>query len=80
VTSDDDGEGVPDTDPRQLDPAGDLAAAVEAGEFEMSLAADADEEELERFLAQVEAGEFEPDPGLEAVVRIVRALLEEEDA
>jgi hypothetical protein len=76
--SDDDEAGVPDSDPRHIDPAGDLADAVEAGEFDIELAEEQSEEELRRFLAQVEAGEFEPDPGLEATVRIVRALLEED--
>jgi len=75
MTNDD---GVPDSDPRHIDPAGDLADAVESGEFSIELAADQSDTELRRFLAQVDAGEFEPDPGLEATVRIVRSLLEDE--
>jgi hypothetical protein len=71
--------GVPDTDPEHLDPAGDLADAVEGGELEMGLAPDADREELREFLRKAERGEFDADPGLEAAVRIVRALLEEAD-
>lgn len=55
-----------------------LADAVEAGEFDIQLAQEQSEAELRRFLAQVEAGEFEPDPGLEATVRIVRSLLDDE--
>jgi hypothetical protein len=70
--------GVPESDPRHIDPAGDLADAVEAGEFNIELAEEQSEEELRRFLAQVEAGEFEPDPGLEATVRIVRAILDDD--
>ena len=71
--------GVPDSDPRHLDPAGDMADAVESGQFDIDLAEDQSEEELREFLERVDAGEFEPDPGLEATVRIARALLDESD-
>ena len=76
-----DGEdvGVPDSDPRHLDPAGDLADAFESGEFDVELDGDTDREDLEAFLERAEAGEFGADPGVEATVRIVRALLEESD-
>lgn len=70
--------GVPDSDPRHIDPAGDLADAVESGEFDIELAEEQSEAELREFLERVDAGEFEPDPGLEATVRIVRALLEDD--
>ena len=79
MTDESDEAGVPDSDPRHLDPAGDMADAVESGEFDISLAEDQSEEELREFLERVDAGEFEPDPGLEATVRIVRALLDESD-
>jgi hypothetical protein len=84
MTADDqdrDGEGgVPDTDPRHIDPAGDLADAVESGELELSLADDQDAEELREFLDAAERGEVGPvDPGLEATVRVVRALLDDLD-
>ena len=79
MTDESDEAGVPDSDPRHLDPAGDMADAVESGEFDISLAEDQSEEELREFLERVDAGEFEPDPGLEATVRIVRALLDDED-
>jgi hypothetical protein len=79
MTDESDEAGVPDSDPRHLDPAGDIADAVESGEFDISLAEEQSREELEEFLAKVEAGEFEPDPGLEATVRIVRTLLDEDD-
>jgi hypothetical protein len=78
MTDDDTDAGVPDSDPRHLDPAGDLADAVESGEFDIALAEEQNEAELREFLEQVDAGEFEPDPGLEATVRIVRTLLDEE--
>jgi len=77
MTDDRDEEGVPDKDPDHIDPAGDLADAVESGEFDIELAEDQSREELEEFLKKAEAGEFDADPGLEATVRIVRALLED---
>jgi hypothetical protein len=75
---DDDDAGVPDSDPRHLDPAGDLADLFESGSLRASVDDDADREELEEWLAQAEAGEFGADPGVEATVRIVRALLDED--
>lgn len=80
MTDDDaDTAGVPDADPRHLDPAGDLADAVESREFDMQLADDQDAEDLRQFLDAVDAGEYDPvDPALEATVRIVRELLDDE--
>jgi len=75
----DDPDGVPDSDPRHIDPAGEIASAVESGEVDIGIAEDQSREELEQFLERVDAGEFEPDPGLEATVRIVRALLDDGD-
>jgi hypothetical protein len=72
--------GTPDTDPRHIDPAGDLADAVETDELEISLADDQDADELREFVERAEAGEFGPvDPGLEAQVRIARSLLDDAD-
>jgi hypothetical protein len=82
MTDDDtaeDAEGVPDTDPRHMDPAGDLADAVESGDLELTLDDDQDAEDLREFLRRAEAGEFDADPGLEATVRIVRSLLDDTD-
>jgi len=75
--ADGDGDALPDSDPRHLDPAGDFASLVENGDVEIALADDADREELEDFLARAEAGEFGADPGVEATVRIVRSLLDD---
>jgi len=74
--------GVPDSDPRHIDPAGDMADLVESGEFDIQLAEDQSEEELREFVRKAEAGEFDlrADPGLEATVRIVRAILENSDS
>jgi hypothetical protein len=72
--------GVPDSDPAHIDPAGDLADAVESGDLGLSLDDDADADELREFVERAEAGEFGPvTPDLEAQVRIVRALLEDAD-
>jgi hypothetical protein len=77
--TEDDERGVPDSDPRHLDPAGDLTDVVESGKFDIELADDQDEAELRELFERAEAGEFEVDPGLEATVRIVRSLLDEGD-
>ena len=75
-----DAESVPESDPRHIDPAGDLADAVENGDLDLSLADDTDAEELREFVDAAERGELGPvDPGLEAQVRIVRALLDDLD-
>ena len=81
MTDDDTEEdGVPDRDPRHIDPAGDLADAVESGDLDLSLADDGDAEDLRAFVDAAERGELGPvDPGLEAQVRIVRALLDDLD-
>lgn len=79
MSNDRDEEGVPDKDPNHIDPAGDLADAVESGEFDIELAEDQTPEELEEFIEKAESGEFgDSDPGLEATVRIARALLEDD--
>jgi len=74
----DDGDGVPDSDPRHIDPAGDLADLVESGEFDIALDDDQDAEDLAEFVRRAEAGEFDADPALEATVRMARALLEDD--
>jgi hypothetical protein len=70
--------GVPDSDPDHLDPAGDMADLVEANVSDVDLDADTDAEDLRAFIDAAESGEFGPvDPGLEATVRIARALVEQ---
>jgi len=73
-----DDAGVPDSDPRHIDPAGDLADAVESGDLDLTLADDQDAEDLRAFLDAVDAGEIDADPATEATVRIVRSLLDDE--
>lgn len=76
----DDKPGVPDSDPRHLDPAGDLASEFEDGALaDATLADDTDREDLREWLERAEAGEFGADPGVEAAVRIVRSLLDEDN-
>ena len=54
--------------------------AVESGDLDLSLADNQDAEELRGFVEAVESGELGPvDPGLEAQVRIARALLDDLD-
>jgi hypothetical protein len=81
MTREDDGaEPVLESDPQHIDPAGDLADAVESGEIDLSLADDQDAADLREFVDAAESGELGPvDPGLEAQVRIVRALLADLD-
>jgi hypothetical protein len=74
----DDEAGVPDTDPRHLDPAGDLADLVESGELGLSLGDDADREQLRAFIEAVETSDGPVDPGDEAVIRIARELLSDD--
>ena len=77
--SDDESDGVPDSDPRHIDPAGDVADLFESDEMDVSLGSDADREELAEFVERAEAGEFGVDPGVEAAVRIARSLLDDSE-
>ena len=80
MTDDDTDAGVPDSDPRHLDPAGDVADLVEENVSGVDLDDDTDAEDLRAFIDAAESGEFGPvDPGLEATVRIARTLLEHTD-
>ena len=79
MTDDVDDAGVPDTDPEHVDPAGDLADAVESGDLDLTLDEEQAVDDLREFLRRAEAGEFDADPGLEATVRIVRSLLDDVD-
>jgi len=80
MTDDAEDAGVPDSDPRHIDPAGDLADAVETGDLDISLADEQDAEDLRAFVDAVERGEIDADPGVNATVRIVRSLLDDADA
>jgi hypothetical protein len=75
--AEDDDAGVPDSDPDHLDPAGDMADLFESAEFDVELTDGADAEDLRAFIDAAESGELGPvDPGLEATVRMARAILE----
>lgn len=71
------------SDPNHIDPAGDLADLFETGEFDVDLDDDQDPEDLREFVEtieqQVEAGEIDADPGLNAMVRIARSILDDVD-
>ena len=80
MDTNDDGDGVPDSDPRHIDPAGDMADLIESGEVNVELADDQSPEELREFIESVESGEHDPvDPGTVAMVRIARAMLDDTD-
>lgn len=72
--------GVPDSDPDHIDPAGDIADALEDQLAGAELTGDTDPDDLRAFIDAAERGEFGPaDPGLEAQVRIARSVLEAVD-
>jgi len=75
----DDDPGIPDSDPKHIDPAGDVADLLESGELDVQLSADQDPEELREFIENVEDSDEPADPGTNATVRMARALLEKTD-
>jgi len=75
----DDDPGIPDSDPKHIDPAGDVADLLESGELDVQLSADQDPEELREFIQRVENSDEPTDPGTNATVRMARALLEQTD-
>ena len=71
---------VPDSDPDHIDPAGDVADALEDQLAGAELTGDTDPDDLRAFIDAAECGEFGPaNPGLEATVRIARSILEAAD-
>lgn len=76
MTGDDD-VGTPDTDPRHVDPAGDVAEMLDDELTDAELGDDTDADDIRAFVDAAERGEFGPaDPALEAQVRIARTILE----
>jgi len=73
----DDGPGIPESDPKHIDPAGDVADLLESGEVDVQLSADQDPDELRAFIENVEDSDEPADPGTTATVRMARALLEQ---
>jgi hypothetical protein len=71
--------GIPDSDPQHIDPAGDLAALVESGKFDLELSEDQDPEDLREFIKSVENSDDPTDPGTNATARMARAILEQTD-
>lgn len=76
---DEDVDGVPDSDPDHIDPAGDIADFMESEEFDVEVETEQDREDLEEFIERAERGEFGADPAIEASVRIARKMLRELD-
>jgi hypothetical protein len=70
---------TPDSDPKHIDPAGDVADLLDSGEVDVQLSADQDPEELREFIENVEDSDEPADPGTNATVRMARALLEQTD-
>jgi len=75
----DDDPGIPDSDPKHIDPAGDVADLLDSGEVDVQLRADQDPDELREFIQRVENSDEPTDPGTHATVRMARALLEQTD-
>lgn len=71
--------GTPDSDPDHIDPAGDLADYIESNELNIQLSEDQDPEELQAFIKSVENSDEPADPGVNAVVRIAREILNNEE-
>lgn len=65
----------------QPDAASELAGAIQSGKIEVDLGGETDRAALESFVQAAEGGEFGPtDPGLEATVLIVQAILNADEA
>jgi hypothetical protein len=82
LTTDDSAQdGVPDTDsdPTHIDPAGALADLIATDLSAVALSEEQDPAELREFITSVEVEDSdEPaDPGMNAAVRIARAVLEQ---
>jgi hypothetical protein len=75
----DDDPGIPDSDPKHIDPAGDVADLLESGEADVQLSGDQDPDELREFIQHIENSDEPTDPGANATVRMARALLEQTD-
>jgi hypothetical protein len=71
--------GTPDTDPDHIDPAGDIADLLEDGDHDVQLSPDQDKEDLREFIDTVEATDGMSDPGTNAMVRIAKTMLDDED-
>jgi hypothetical protein len=79
MNNQDDIDGVPDSDPDHIDPAGDVADLVEANIDNIKLDENQDVSELREFINSVENSEDPVDPGTVATVRMARAMLKKID-
>jgi len=71
--------GTPDTDPDHIDPAGDIADLLEDGEHDVQLSDNQDPEDLREFIHHIEDSDQPADPGTNAMVRIAKTMLDDED-
>jgi len=71
--------GTPDTDPDHIDPAGDIADLLEDGDHDVQLSDNQDPEDLQEFIQHIEDSDQPADPGTNAMVRIAKTMLDDED-
>jgi len=62
-----------------INPAGDIADLLEDGEHDIQLSPDQDKEDLRGFIETVEETDGLTDPGTNAMVRIAKTMLDDED-
>jgi hypothetical protein len=62
-----------------INPAGDIADLLEDGEHDIQLSPDQDKEDLREFIETVEETDGMSDPGTNAMVRIAKTMLDDED-
>jgi hypothetical protein len=62
-----------------INPAGDIADLLEDGEHDIQLSPDQDKEDLREFIETVEETDGLTDPGTNAMVRIAKTMLDDED-
>jgi hypothetical protein len=82
MTDDSTQNEVPDSDPTHIDPAGALADLIATDLSAVALSEEQDPAEIREFITSVEVEDSdEPaDPGMNAAVRIARAVLEQAES
>jgi hypothetical protein len=80
MTDDSTQDGVPDSDPTHIDPAGALADLIATDLSGIALSEEQDPAEIREFITSVEDSDDPADPGTNAAVRIARAVLEQAES
>jgi hypothetical protein len=62
-----------------INPAADIADLLEDGDHDVQLSPDQDKEDLREFIETVEETDGMSDPGTNAMVRIAKTMLDDED-